>query len=669
MRRYTSPEHIRRTVGFPCSEGESAALSGSTMHYVTIRLKVALTTVITVFVALVVQSVARSAALSLVVVERNMADFLLPTLREITIGGVPVVLLFAGYLFFTLASLPRAVALLQRGESIDERLFSKARDLLVRLPRLLYIGTIIGASIGSVLAIAANPASLARAEGVLRLVMTVSFGAVLASVQIGIDDMILATPRRFLELTQFEESRGDRFMSMFGRRAAIYISLSLYLTTLVGVTGLELFRFATDANGAVAGIAGAMTLMIAYGIALGIVTVYTTSLGERSQIRAIAEQLDRLAQSDAEGSELIPITQFDEVGLIAAQINRLIENQRRLVGRLRSAADRVVQSSRQVEQVIEQTGEATDKMSASIDQVSAASRQNMEAVRNTGEELRTLLESVDRISEQVDTQASSVEQSSSAVHELAESVRNVAETTDRANTLADQSDRVAREGGEAVRSSLRSIHDIESASEKVNSIIGVISRISAQTNMLAMNAAIEAAHAGDAGSGFAVVAEEVRSLAADSAGSAREVSEHIKQMRSQVAEGVSTAEEAGNALDRIQSDIAQTSTLMGEIASAMREQNQGTDELLRGMTSLVETTESIRAATREQSERNRTIRSSLDELLSSFSGIQSTTENQASGTKNIVESFATLRKVAEDNSSVIEELQEISGGTAMNGKQ
>ncbi|MFP4642749.1 MAG: methyl-accepting chemotaxis protein [Spirochaetales bacterium] len=625
------------------------------------QYKVAATTFIVVVLAVALQSLARSVSIAIVSADESVISVFLPQFVQIVQGVIPIVIILSAYLFISLRPLRQVITAIERDEPVSESARVRARRLIGRLPVGLIIGNVLGFTLGILVSIFSDPSSLLRMEGLLQLLSFAALGIVLASVQIGIDEMILGEPRRLLGIYDLENMSGYRYVSIFRRRAVVLVSLVVMLMTFLALTGLEAVQTFGDTGIDVDRVGIAMTAVILYGVVLAAVVVYTTSLGERSQINAMCDRLETLAAGNASLNAAIPITQYDEIGVMTSHMNRIIGRQEEVMANIRAAADRVVQSSGEVEGVIEQTRTATERLSSSIEQVNAKAEENMQSVNNTGSNLKDMLDSVDQITEQVDSQASNVEQSSSAVHELAESVRNVSSTTDRANELAGQADRVAREGGEAVKASLQSIHDIESASEQVNSIISVISKISAQTNMLAMNAAIEAAHAGDAGRGFAVVAEEVRSLAADSAGSAREISDHIKQMRSQVETGVAKAEEAGKSLDRIQNDIAQTSELIAEIASAMREQNSGTDELLSGITALVESTESIRAVASEQKERNNAMRTSLDELLESFSEIQTAAHEQTDGTREIVQSFNRLREVARENASVVEQLQAVSG--------
>jgi methyl-accepting chemotaxis protein len=213
-----------------------------------------------------------------------------------------------------------------------------------------------------------------------------------------------------------------------------------------------------------------------------------------------------------------------------------------------------------------------------------------------------------------------------------------------------------------VTDSIHAIKQVEDASKKVTEMVSVISQISSQTNLLAMNAAIEAAHAGEAGKGFAVVATEVRNLAESSSKSAKEISVQIKKMLSTVNNGVALSEKAGAMLNSISTDIGATTGLVKQIADAMTEQSLAANEILDSISSLVEETQSIRNNAIEQKRRNDTVRAEVDRNTQSIREIAKAAADQTDDGNRILAAIENLKKVEAQNAALAKKLSDLVEG-------
>ncbi|MDJ0805645.1 MAG: methyl-accepting chemotaxis protein [Gammaproteobacteria bacterium] len=195
------------------------------------------------------------------------------------------------------------------------------------------------------------------------------------------------------------------------------------------------------------------------------------------------------------------------------------------------------------------------------------------------------------LSARTEQQASSLEETASSMEQLTATVRNNADNAQQANQLASNARNKAQQGGEVVSRAVQAMDAINTASGKINEIIGVIDEIAFQTNLLALNASVEAARAGEQGRGFAVVATEVRNLAGRSATAAKEIKELIKDSGDKVHMGAELVNESGETLQEIVNAVKKVGDIIAEIAAASAEQNAGIDQINQAVTTMDEMTQ------------------------------------------------------------------------------
>jgi methyl-accepting chemotaxis protein len=199
-----------------------------------------------------------------------------------------------------------------------------------------------------------------------------------------------------------------------------------------------------------------------------------------------------------------------------------------------------------------------------------------DAIHSGSQEISAATSDLSRRTEQ---QAASLEETAATLDQVTATARKAAESTIHARKVVATAQGDAQKSGEVIRNAVAAMGAIEKSSQQISQIIGVIDEIAFQTSLLALNAGVEAARAGDAGRGFAVVATEVRALAHRSAEAAKEIKGLISTSTTQVSHGVALVAETGKSLERIMAQVSEINNVVAEIASGAKEQSTALEEV------------------------------------------------------------------------------------------
>ena len=249
----------------------------------------------------------------------------------------------------------------------------------------------------------------------------------------------------------------------------------------------------------------------------------------------------------------------------------------------------------------------------------------------------TLKQAVETLSTASNQQAASLEETAAAMEEMTSNVQNNVQKSNEMATMANQTDSAAKDGAELAKRTSTAMTEIQTATNSINDAVAIIENIAFQTNILSLNAAVEAATAGDAGKGFAVVAQEVRNLANRSADAAKEIKTMAALAANKSNEGMNIATELTRGFEVIADKIAQTASMVQDVSNANKEQMQGIGQINTAVTQLDQMTqENAKIAAQADSIANATIQKAeamvKDALSKEFVGKSNISATQSSTT-------------------------------------
>jgi methyl-accepting chemotaxis protein len=440
----------------------------------------------------------------------------------------------------------------------------------------------------------------------------------------------------------------------WGWQISSYAPIKNSAGTLVGLVGIDF-----PAEELVKTIRIEILKQVLIGVVSLAVGLFIFFLFQRAifgKLTAINAILKEISEGEGDLTRRIEITRLDELGELASYFNLTLEKIKNLIITIKAQIDNLFTTGQELSLNIGETTSEIQKMTGNIQDIMGKMIYQSASVTQTGTTMGQVTQNIGKLNERVIEQTDSVSKSSSAIEQMLANIQSVTQTLGQNAENARQLTAASESGRDGLQDVSRDIQEIARESEGLLQINAVMQNISSQTNLLAMNAAIEAAHAGEAGKGFAVVADEIRKLAEYSGKQSKTISTVLKKIKESIDLITNSADTALFQFQTIGEKVQIVSDQESNILNAMEEQSHGSQEILESVAKLNEITLSVKQGSTEMLTGSHEVIKESKNLEKISEEITGSMNEMTIGVNQINASVNRINELRADNSNYINNL-------------
>lgn len=373
-------------------------------------------------------------------------------------------------------------------------------------------------------------------------------------------------------------------------------------------------------------------------------------------LKDLNTSINSIATGNADLTKRIKIQSADEIGSVVSGFNTFTQKLQEIVTNLKKSKDTLLSVGEELHLSTEDTSASITQILANIESVSTQIKNQSGSVEETAGAVNEIASNITSLEKMIQSQSAGVTQASAAIEEMVGNISSVNESIQKMAQSFDTLQKDTQSGIEKQEGINIRILSISNQSKMLKEANQVIENIASQTNLLAMNAAIEAAHAGEAGKGFSVVADEIRKLSETSTAQSKTIGNELRTIEDAITEVVTVSEDTKNVFTNVSTQINQTGVLVEQIKSAMAEQHEGSKQINQALHDMNDGTSEVRGAAEEMSQGNKAILEEVKRLQDATEIMKDSVNEMSAGAKKINTTGNMLRDISNNMQSTIENI-------------